>query len=200
MLNLILLLQFAKFGALCFGGGYMIIPMLMDTFVVHERFFSLDQFGNLLSVSQMTPGAVSVNTAVYVGFLKNGISGALAATAGLVLPTLFLSVLAISFLNRWKETRVVQGALKGARVAAFAMICGAVLIFMGMSVFSEPIPFRQMCLFLMGQDPVFPDLVINPLETVVCLVCAVLVYKTRISITALLFAAAFLGALMGSVV
>ena len=70
MIALSLFLQFLKYGLLCFGGGYMIIPLLYTDLVEKTSTLTPESYGNLLAVSQMTPGAVSVNTATYVGFMQ----------------------------------------------------------------------------------------------------------------------------------
>ena len=96
----LLMITFAKFGLLCFGGGYMIIPMLLHTFVEDKKMFSLEVYGNLISLSQITPGPVSINSATYIGYITNGISGGIFASVGLVLPGLFLAYGAVRFLQK----------------------------------------------------------------------------------------------------
>ena len=77
-------LNFCKFSLLCFGGGYMLIPLLTAEFVGDGKLLTVHQFGNLVSVSQLTPGPVGINTATFTGFIQQGFWGALAATVGLV--------------------------------------------------------------------------------------------------------------------
>ncbi len=198
MINLALFLQFAHFGALCFGGGYVIIPMLYHAFVEETGFFTPAEFGNLSSLAQMTPGAVSVNSATYIGYLQNGVGGSLAATIGLVTPTLILATLAIYFLKKYKDTLWIQGILKGTRLAALAMVFSAVFIFLGMSVFSMPIPFQEIAKSVLNGSFSLPDdFRINVIETIVCALAVFLSYKTRFSITMLLFLSGVVGGLLG---
>ena len=110
-----LFLTFARLGALAFGGGYVIIPPLYDTFVTQTALLTPEQFGNLLSVSQMTPGPTSINVATYVGYIQSGFLGAVITSIGLVFPSFFLTGIALFFLNRYQHTWPVQGFLKGAR-------------------------------------------------------------------------------------
>ena len=135
----ILFLQFAKYGLLCFGGGYMIIPLLFADLVQKTGFLSPESFGNLLSVSQITPGAVSINTATYVGFMQNGILGSLVATFGLCFPTFVLSSCAVHFLFKYREHPLTVAFFKGAQWAAFLMILYAVGVFANISIFREPV-------------------------------------------------------------
>ncbi len=135
----ILFLQFAKYGLLCFGGGYMIIPLLFADLVQKTAFLSPESFGNLLSVSQVTPGAVSINTATYVGFMQSGVVGSLVATLGLCFPTFILSSCAVHFLFKYREHPLTIAFFKGAKWAAFLMILYAVGVFANISVFQEPV-------------------------------------------------------------
>lgn len=139
MINFLLFSQFAKYGLLCFGGGYMIIPLLFADLVQKTAILSPESFGNLLSVSQMTPGAVSINTATYVGFMQGGFSGSLFATLGLCCPTFVLSSCAVHFLFKYRTHPVVEGFFKGAKWAAFLMILYAVGVFANISIFAEPV-------------------------------------------------------------
>ena len=142
-----LFLTFCKFSLLCFGGGYMLIPLLTAEFVGDGKLLSPERFGNLVSISQLTPGPVGINAATYAGFLESGFWGALAATLGLVFPTLFLAGAAISFINANKEKLWLKSLLYGARLGAAVLIIYAVLIFAGMSVFTKPVAdfFRAGC-------------------------------------------------------
>ncbi len=182
MINLSLFLLFAKFGALCFGGGYMIIPLLYHEFVEVNPIFTLDAFGNLLSLSQITPGAVSVNSATYVGFIQDGVLGAIFASVGLMVPTFILAGLAICGLKKWEKTRFVQGFLKGARLVALSMIVYAVFIFLGMSVFSD-FEGQQLLELIKGKGISFD---INLTALIICLFSIACLCRNKISVTKML--------------
>lgn len=134
MTILSLFLQFMNYGLLCFGGGYMIIPLLYTDLVQRTRIFTPESYGNLLAVSQMTPGPVSVNTATYVGFIQDGVWGSCSATLGLCLPTFMLCVAVLSFLNKYKDKPLVIGFFKGVKWAALIMIVSAIVLFAKISV------------------------------------------------------------------
>ncbi len=190
MINLSLFLLFAKFGALCFGGGYMIIPLLYHEFVEVNPVFSLEAFGNLLSLSQITPGAVSVNSATYVGFIQNGVLGAVFASIGLMTPTFILAGLAIYGLKKWEKTRIVQGFLKGARLVALAMVLYAVCIFMGMSVVTNLTEWHQLTDLIRGAGVSFG---INPVALIICLFSMACLYWNKVSVTKMLLFSGVLG-------
>lgn len=194
MTNITLFLLFAKFGALCFGGGYMIIPLLYHAFVEVNPVFTLEAFGNLLSLSQITPGAVSINSATYIGFVENGISGAVFATIGLVTPTFILATIAIYTLKKWEKTNFIQGFLKGARLVALAMILCAIFIFMGMSVFTAPIPFEQIVNLTAGQAVVIPEnFGLSPQALLICILSMFCLYYNKISVTYMLVLSGIVG-------
>lgn len=184
MLNLVLLFQFIKYGILCFGGGYMIIPMLFHDYVEQNPLFSAVEFGNLLAISQMTPGAVSINTATYVGYIQNGIIGAIICSIGLALPTFVLAVFCLNIITKYKESWFVRGFFKGAKYAALVMVCYAVLLFANISVFSQPFSFKVPINQL--------HKMINYPELAVCMMTIVLYFR-RYSMMALLILFALVG-------
>lgn len=134
-MNLIVLfVQFMKYGLLCFGGGYMIIPLLYTDFVEKTAVFTSESYGNLLSLSQMTPGPVSINTATYVGFIQEGFWGAIFSSVGLCMPTFILCLFLLSVLQSYKNHPLVISFFKGVKWAAFLMIFSAVILFAKISI------------------------------------------------------------------
>ncbi len=133
---------FAKFGLLCFGGGNVLVPVYFDEFVGPEApllRLPAEDFNNLLAVTQMTPGPISVNAATFFGYRLQGVLGSFVATAGLLLPSFFLMVLALRSLERWRANPVVKGLLRGVAPATVALMVVAAKIFAEMSVFKAPI-------------------------------------------------------------
>lgn len=197
MINWMLLAQFAQFGLLCFGGGYMIIPLLMQALVIETPVLTMETFANLLSVSQMTPGAVSINMATYVGFLKNGVSGALFASFGLVLPTLLISMVVLRVWHRWKDGPALEGLLKGVRLAALAMIGFAVFIFINLSVLTQPVSLDSLREggFAQGEQTSF--LSIDFFNLGAFMIGVFFVLKAKMPVILIAFLAAAAGALRG---
>ena len=183
-----LFLNFCKFGLLCFGGGYMLIPLLTETFVGEGKLLTPERFGNLVSISQLTPGPVGINSATYVGFLNSGVAGSLAATVGLVFPTLFLAGLAVSLINANKEKPLLKGILYGARLGAAALVVFAVIIFVGMSVFTAPVAdfFRS--------GAAMPKLSVSGL--LIAMLAFTLALKSKIKTTFIILLSGALGALL----
>lgn len=196
---ILLFFQFCKFSVLCFGGGYMLIPLLTAEFVDREQVLTMSEFGNLLSVAQVTPGPVGLNTATYVGYVNEGFFGSLAASLGLVVPTIVIGCSAAAGINRWKDTFLVNGMLKGTRLAAVALIMFAVTIFFGMSIFTQTIPWEALGACLKFERPILPDgFSVSPAGMLICGVTVVLMLKTKLPTTVLLLGSAAAGALLAS--
>ena len=194
---IVLFFQFCKFSVLCFGGGYMLIPLLTEEFVGPDKVLTESAFGNLVSVAQVTPGPVGLNTATYVGYVNGGFFGALAASLGMVVPTLLIGCSAVAGINRWKDTFLVRGMLKGTRLAAVAMIMYAVTIFFGMSIFTQQIPWDAFAALFKFERPVLPDgFAISLPGVLICGTVIVLMLKTKLPTTAVLLGSAAAGALL----
>lgn len=185
----ILFYQFAKFGLLCFGGGYMLIPLFIAEFVGNGKLLTPERFGNLVSISQVTPGPVGINAATFIGFIQNNFWGALTATCGLVFPTLFLAGFAVSLIKRYQETRFLKGLLYGARLAAVALICYAVTVFLELSVFPAGMPWK----FISSG---FENFRFSISGTVITALSCLMISKFKVSTTAVIFGSAILGAIL----
>ena len=196
---IVLFFQFCKFSVLCFGGGYMLIPLLTAEFVDREQVLTMGELGNLLSVAQVTPGPVGLNTATYVGYVNAGFFGSLVASLGLVVPTILIGCSAAAGINRWKDTFLVKGMLKGTRLAAVALIMFAVTIFLGMSVFTRTIPWESLGAIFKLERPVLPaDFRVSPAGVLICGAAVVLMAKTKLPTTALLLGSAAAGAVLAA--
>ena len=185
-----LYLVFFKFGLLCFGGGYILIPLLQSELVEGRGVLKAQEFADLVSVAQVTPGPIGINTATYVGFTQQDVFGAVLATLGIVTPTLVLVILAAKLLKRYHSSVPVQGFLRGMRPASLGLIFAAALIFAEMSVFPGKIPWLAPAKywdFLRGVS--IPALLIAAVTLVILM-------KTKVSFLYLLLASAALGAFL----
>ena len=192
---LILFFTFAKFGVLCFGGGYMLIPLMIAEFVGQGKLLQAEQFGNLVSVSQLTPGPVGINVATFIGCIDGGVAGALAGTLGLVFPTLLLAGVAVSLIRRYQETAFLQGLLYGARLAAVSLICFAVMVFLELSVFVKGIPWRGWFDALVKRSAGMPEFAISFSGVFILILSVVMIKKFKMSTTWVILISGGLGAL-----
>ena len=132
-----LFLSFLQIGALSFGGGYAAMPLIQQQVVDLHGWLTLSEFTDLITISQMTPGPIAVNSATFVGTRIAGVTGALIATAGCVLPScLLVSLLAWAYL-RWRNLSLIQQILKALRPAVIAMIASAGVAILVTALWSE---------------------------------------------------------------
>ena len=125
MLELLkLFLEFFRIGICAFGGGLATIPFLQEL-ADATGWFTQEQLGNMLAISESTPGAIGVNMATFAGFRASGILGGIIATLGLVTPSVIVIIIIAHFLNKFKESNAVESIFYGLRPAVAALIAAA---------------------------------------------------------------------------
>ena len=122
-----LFLTFARIGAVTIGGGYAMLPMLEREIVEKHHWATKEELLNYFAVGQCTPGVIAVNTATFIGYRRKKISGGIAATAGVITPSIiFILVLAV-LLGNFMNDPNVQHAFRGINCAVAALIVSAVI-------------------------------------------------------------------------
>lgn len=122
--------------AFTFGGGFVIIPLMKKKFADDLKWIEEDEMLNLTAIAQSSPGAVAVNAAILLGYKVAGITGALAAILGTILPP-FISISIVSiFYNAFRENIVVNAILKGMQ-AGIAAVIADVVISLGGNILKE---------------------------------------------------------------
>ena len=92
-----LICVYLKIGVFGFGGGYAMLSLIQFEIVERYHWLTLQQFTDVVAISQMTPGPIGINSATYIGYTVTGnIWGAVIATVAVCLPS-FLMVLFISY-------------------------------------------------------------------------------------------------------
>lgn len=125
--NLSLFLTFLKTGAFTFGGGYAMITLLEHEFVTKKKWLTKEEFLDMVSIAESTPGPVAVNSATYVGYHIAGLWGALLSTIAVCFPS-FVIIYAIStFFDHFLEFIYVQYALKGIQACVVYLILSAAI-------------------------------------------------------------------------
>ncbi len=122
-----LFLAFARIGGLTFGGGYAMLPMLQREVVENKHWTTEAELMDYYAVGQCIPGIIAVNTAVFVGNKVKGLAGAIAASLGVVSPSLVIIVAIAAFIQSFSELEAVQNAFAGIRVAVCVLIFTAVI-------------------------------------------------------------------------
>ena len=131
-----LFIAFAKVGLLGFGGGLAIVRLIYDS-IQPFMDMSRETFANIVAIAQVTPGPVSLNTATYVGFEAAGIPGAAVASIGVILPTFILVSIAAHALEKFKNSKVVEGAIQGIRPITIGLVASAAITLIPPSLAGE---------------------------------------------------------------
>ena len=109
--------SFFQIGMFSFGGGMAAIPLIQNQIVNLHHWLTLTEFTDLITIAEMTPGPIAINSATFVGIRIAGIPGAVVATIGCVLPScIIVSILAWIYF-KFKELTAIQGILSGLRPA-----------------------------------------------------------------------------------
>ena len=116
---------FFKVGLFSFGGGYAILPLMQHEVVDVNKWISFKEFMDIVAVSQITPGPISINLATHVGYRIGGILGSTIATTSVVLPSIIIVSLIVIFLKRFNKLPVVQRIFKSLRVTIVGLILAA---------------------------------------------------------------------------
>ena len=117
--------SFLQVGLFSFGGGYAAMPLIQGQIVELHGWLTMEEFTDLVTISQMTPGPIAVNSATFVGIRIGGVGGALVSTLGCILPSLIIVMTLAYFYTKYKNIAVIQGVLSGLRPAVVAMIASA---------------------------------------------------------------------------
>ena len=126
MIYIRLFLEFCKVGLLAVGGGLATIPFLSDL-GSRTGWFTSGQLADMIAVSESTPGPIGINMATYAGYTAAGVPGGIVSTLGLVFPSLIIILIIAGFLNKFRESRIVDNVFYGLRAASVALITAALL-------------------------------------------------------------------------
>ncbi len=116
-----LILSFFKIGIFNFGGGMAMIPLILEE-LERNNWMTQEVFFNFFSLAQITPGAIAMNTASYIGVSVAGVPGAIIATASLATPSVAVMLVLSGFLTRVKEHRVKEAIFSGLKAVTVALI------------------------------------------------------------------------------
>lgn len=116
---------FLKIGTFSFGGGYAALPLIQGQVVGHYQWLSMQEFTDLVTISQMTPGSIAVNAATFVGIRLADFPGALIATAGCVLPACIIVTLVARMYLKYRDMTLLHGIFDVLRPAVIALIAAS---------------------------------------------------------------------------
>ncbi len=125
MIYLELFLAYLKIGFFGFGGGYSMLSLLYHEVVVSHAWISSAQLGDIIAISQMTPGPIAINSATYVGYTIGGFWGSVVATTAVCLPSLTIMVLATRFFLKLRHSKYMECLMTAMRPSVMGMILAA---------------------------------------------------------------------------
>ena len=127
-----LILVYLKIGMFGFGGGYAMLSLIQYEVVDHYHWLTLQQFTDVVAISQMTPGPIGINSATYVGYtVTQSIWGAIAATVAVCLPSFILVLLISYFFVKCRDNKYIKAAMSGLMNKENFIDYKSILIFAG---------------------------------------------------------------------
>lgn len=125
MLLLKLFFAFIQVGMFSVGGGYAAIPLIQEQIVTIHHLMTMEEFSDLITVAEMTPGPISINSATFVGMRIAGIPGVLLCSIGCIIPSFIICLTLAHFYYKYRTVSGVQVVLGSLRPAVVALIASA---------------------------------------------------------------------------
>ena len=122
-----LFIVFFKLGAFTIGGGIAMLPLLQNTLINEKKWFTKEEFIDIVAVCQSLPGVVAINMATYVGYKKKGLMGSIVSTFGVTIPSFTMILIIAKFITSMGDNGVLMGAMAGLRAAALGMVVVAMI-------------------------------------------------------------------------
>ncbi len=129
--------SFFQIGLFSIGGGYAAMPLIQNQVVDIHPWLTMTQFADIMTIAEMTPGPIAVNSATFVGIQVAGFPGAIVATLGCVFPSCVIVMTLAYIYYRYRGLNMVQGVLSGLRPAVIAMIASAGITLLIMAFYGQ---------------------------------------------------------------
>lgn len=137
MIYLELFWSFFQIGLFSIGGGYAAMPLIQNQVVDMHAWLTMKQFADIMTIAEMTPGPIAVNSATFVGMQLAGLPGAVIATLGCIFPSCVIVMILAFLYYRFRGMNMVQGILGGLRPAVIAMIASAGISLLLMAIYGQ---------------------------------------------------------------
>lgn len=137
MMYLELFWSFFQIGLFSIGGGYAAMPLIQNQVVDIHPWLTMAQFADVMTIAEMTPGPIAINSATFVGIQLLGLPGAVIATLGCVFPSCVIVMTLAYVYYRFRGLNMVQGILAGLRPAVIAMIASAGISLLIMALYGR---------------------------------------------------------------
>ena len=135
-----LFLSYLQIGMFSFGGGLAAMPLIKNQVVDVHHWMTMEQFSDLVTIAEMTPGPIAVNSATFVGIQVAGFLGAIVATIACILPAMVVVNILGYLYYKYRELTIIDGVLKGLRPAVVSLIASAGLSILILSFWGDQVP------------------------------------------------------------
>lgn len=132
-----LFISFLQVGLFSVGGGYAAIPLIQNQIVNVWNLMTMEEFADLITIAEMTPGPISINSATFVGMRLAGIPGALVCTFGCILMPFTICLILAYYYYKYRNFSGVQTVLGCLRPAVVSLISCAGLSILTLAVFKN---------------------------------------------------------------
>ncbi|MEA4894212.1 MAG: chromate transporter [Oscillospiraceae bacterium] len=140
MIYLQLFISFLQIGLFSVGGGYAAMPLIQSMAVTHYGWLSMSEFTDLITIAEMTPGPIAINSATFVGIRIAGIPGAIVSTLGCIFPSIFIVSLLAHLYYKYKSGTALQTILSCLRPTVVALIASAGISILNTVIFASDAP------------------------------------------------------------
>lgn len=131
-----LYLLFCKIGAVTFGGGLAMLPILEEELAIKRKWTNREQLLDYFAIGQVTPGIIAVNVSTFIGYNRCGIIGGIVGTLGIITPSIIIITILALFISNFSEIPIVQKALAGINIVVAALLTKVVITFFKNSIHS----------------------------------------------------------------
>ena len=182
-----LFISFFKIGLFSIGGGYAVVPLIQEQIVTHYHLMSMEEFADLITIAEMTPGPITLNAATFVGNQVYGFPGAILCTIASLLPSFLICLLLAYLYYRFRGQKAMHTLLGSLRPAVIALITSA-----GLSI---------LALALLGSksaDISFGN--VKPVELAVFLASFILLRRKKTAPVMIIFGSGIAGVLLYQII
>lgn len=135
-----LFVSFFQIGLFSIGGGYAAMPLIKAQVVDLHGWLTAVEFSDLVTIAEMTPGPIAINSATFVGMRVAGLSGVVMATLGNILPSVIIMLILAKLYEKYAQQTLLKRILEGVRPVVVAAIftAGLGLLHLALGSFSNP--------------------------------------------------------------
>lgn len=178
-----LFFSFIQVGLFSVGGGYVAIPLIQNQIVIVHKLMTMAEFTDLITIAEMTPGPISINSATFVGTQLAGPIGAIICTLACIIPAFIICLLLAHFYYKYRNFSGVQLVLSDLRPAVVAMIASAGLSILVLGLFNTNLQGIQLNNF-------------RPIEFILFIGAFFLLRKYKFNAITIIFGTGIIGTLL----